>query len=60
MYSAKKSLAKAVVPGLLPVAAAGLEQAAGGTVDYGQALTIITLVYGAVKGIVNWFKNRHK
>ena len=63
MYSSKKSLQKAAVPGLLPVAAAGVEQlgkVAGIDLDYGQALTLITLVYGAIRGIRNWFKNRHK
>jgi len=63
MYSPKKSLQKAIVPGLLPVAAAGVEQLgkiAGVEVDFSQALTLITLVYGAIRGIRNWVKNRHK
>jgi hypothetical protein len=62
-YKPSISVQKAAIPAMLPVIAAAVPPAAkaiGAEVDYAQSLTVLTVLYGIIKGIVNFFKNRKK
>lgn len=64
MYLKRISIAKATIPAAVLIAGSNLLQiaadAVGVPIGDEKSYMIVTAVYGAVRGLVNWFKNRRK